>query len=79
MAIASKNYLSTFKRTYDTVNFRTIRGGKDEIKRCAEHVGMTMNDFLRKMVVEGMKRFEFEFDPNLIFPSAVMPDEFKDE
>lgn len=62
------------KRAYSTVNFRTPKGGKDLIKSFAESQGLTMNDFLRKMVYEGMVNAGFEFDPALLFPPAVMPE-----
>lgn len=68
----SDSYIS---RAYDTVNFRTPKGGRETIKRFALENGYTMNDFLRKMVCEGMRKEGFDFDPNLIFPSAVMPEE----
>lgn len=68
---------SYIKRAYDTINFRTKKGGRVLIKTFADNQGMTMNDFLRKMVYQGMKDSGFEFDPSLIFPEAVMPDDIK--
>ena len=67
------------KRSYDTINFRTPKNGRILIKSFADNQGMTMNDFLRKMVYEGMRREGFDFDPSLIFPEAVMPEEIKND
>lgn len=63
------------KRSYDTVNFRTPKGGRELIKNFANEIGMTMNDFLRKMVCEGMMKEGYDFDPTILFPEAVMPGE----
>ena len=64
-------------RSYDLINFRVPKGGKDVVRRFAEENGYTMNDFLRKMVCEGMQKHDYEFDPDLIFPKAVKPDNLK--
>ena len=70
----SNDYLS---KAYDTINFRTPKGGKEIIKEFAAVQGMTLNEFLRKMICKGMIEEGFDFDPSLIFPNAVMPDEIK--
>lgn len=79
--ITSKIYLLRYyiSRAYDTINFRTPKGGRELVKTFALENGYTMNDFLRKMVCEGMRREGFEFDPALIFPEAVMPEELAKE
>jgi hypothetical protein len=70
---------SYIQRAYDTINFRTPKGGRLLVKTFALENGYTMNDFLRKMVCEGMLKAGYEFDVNLIFPSAVMPEELVED
>ena len=62
------------KRSYDTINFRTPKGGREVIRDFAAEIGLTMNDFIRKMICEGMIKEGYSFDPTKIFPEAVMPD-----
>lgn len=62
------------KRAYDMVNFRVPKGGREVIKDAASEAGMTMSDFLRKLVAERMIELNYKFDPSLIFPEGVKPD-----